>query len=518
MTRRILPFVLGAALFAACSPTVQEHEPNNDFAHANPLPPNGRVEGAISSPDDVDWYQVTIGRESGVLNLHVGGIREVDFVISFRNRDRLELKRIDETGVGGDEQALDLGVTRGEYYVVLSNKNPRANNPAQKYVLSAKLESSAARELEPNDTPLTASRLEVNGVTRGHYYPTTNLLAQDLDQAEEDWFRIQVDRAGVFALSLDLSGVPNVDPDMEVYDLNGYKLKEVGGGGVGEGARLKDFGIRAPAQYFLRLRTRGRRMGNPEVGYEILSELRPYDGRTELEPNDQRTDATPFDRDWLTGHVAPAGDVDWYRVNAATGPKQILRAELSALPGLDLVLTVSDDLGAPLLVVDNGGKENPEVLTGIGAANATYYLVVSEKTGKAADDRNAYTLAKTLLPWQPGLEWEPNDSTATAQAFKVGESVDGYLAPKGDVDFYEFNVYQKGTVVFELTGLINVRWSAELFDQDNRLSHSLTAAKTGEPLSCDRDLDPGTYWLKLQAADLNQNNVRDKYTLRLGVR
>ena len=518
MLRRFLPFALFAASLAACSPVVQEAEPNDDMTHASRLPAHGRARGAISKPDDVDWYKVSVDRDSGVLSLHVGGIRDVDFVLSFRDQSGTELKRIDETGVGGDEVATDLGVARGDYYVVLSNKNPKADNPSQKYVLSAKLESATGRELEPNDTALTANPLELNGVTRGHYFPCANLLNEDPGKAEEDWFRVKVDRAGVYALNLDLSGVPNVDPVLEVYDVNSYKLKEVSGGGAGQGLGLKDFGVRAPSQYLLRLRTRGPRMCNSDVFYELLSELRPYDGRTELEPNDQRDDATPFERDSLTGHIAPAGDADWYRVNADVSTRTILRADLSALPGLDLILTVTDELGHPFLVMDNGMKETPEVLTGIGMTNATYYLVVTEKTGKASDVRNTYTLTKTLVSWQPGLEWEPNDSTATAQALKVGESVDGYLAPKGDADFYEFNVYQKGTMVFDLTGVINVRWSAELYDQDNRVLASQLAAKMAEPLSFDKELDPGTYWLRLKGTDPGQNNVRDKYTLRLKAR
>ena len=42
-----------------------------------------------------------------------------------------------------------------------------------------------------------------------------------------------------------------------------------------------------------------------------------------------------------------------------------------------------------------------------------------------------------------------------------------------------------------------------------------SAGLTGESVSLDRELEPGTYWLKLQGTDPNQNNVRDKYTLRL---
>ena len=259
-------------------------------------------------------------------------------------------------------------------------------------------------------------------------------------------------------------------------------------------------------------------MGNPDVFYEILTELLPDNGTTESEPNDQRQDATPFARDAITGFIAPAGDADWFRINPSTGTKQILRADLSAVPGMDLVLTVADELGRPIVRVDNAGVEAPQSLTGLGLSNAMYYLIVSEKTGKLSDTRHSYTLTKSFVPWQPGLEWEPNDTPATAQTIKVGESVDGYLAPKGDVDFYEFNVYQKSSVLIEVTGLINVRWKAELFDQDGRSLQVLTAAKPGEGISFERALTPGTYQLKLQGTDPGQNNVRDKYTLRIRAR
>ena len=517
MIRKLLPLA-ALAVLAACSPAVSESEPNADFAHASRLPPNGKARGTIAQPDGVDWYKVSVDRDSGVLGLHIGGIRDVDFVLSFRDKAGTELKRIDETGTGGDETATDLGVARGDWFVVLSNKNPKADNPSQKYVLTSRLDSAVGREREPDDTALAASPLEINGVTRGHYHPCVNLLNEDPGKAEEDWLQVKVDRAGVYTLNLDLSPVPLVDPVLEVYDVNSYKLKEVGAGGAGLGLGLKDFGVRAPAQYLLRLRTRGPRMCNADVFYELLSELRPYDGRTELEPNDQRADASAFSADSLTGRVAPAGDADWFLVGADVSTWTILRADLSALPGRDLVLTVTDDLGQPLLVIDNGVKETPEVLTGIGMINATYYLVATEKTGKAGDIRVTYTLSRAFIPWQPGLEWEPNDTNAAAQPIALGESVDGHLAPRGDADTYAFTVEQKGTVEFGLTGVLNVRWSAELSDSEGRQVLAQAAEKSGQPLSFERELEPGAYFLRLRASDAAQNNVRDKYTLRLKLR
>jgi hypothetical protein len=513
---RKLAFIAALAfLINACGPQ-KEKAGDNDYSTATPIHA-GKVQGHVETANDIDFYKIDVAQDA-VLSAHVGGIRDVDFVMSVRDKDHRELMRVDETGIGGDEEVLDVGVKPpGPYYIVLSNKNPAANNPSQPYLMEVKLEKSIGRGQKPDGTPQTASTLVVPGVTRAHYWPIANLLASDTGYAQqEDWYRIDIS-TGLFLLNIDLSGVSKVDPIMEIYDVNGYKVKEVDSGGVGEGESLKNFGVRGPVQYNLRLRAKNR-SGNPDQPYEILTELIPYQGTQEFEPNDQRADATPFEGESITGTIAPEGDVDWYKVTVKDDGKQILRASVTGVDGLDLVMALCDSLGQPLTVVDNMGKGQPEVMTGFGVTKGDYYLVVSEKSGRRANANQTYTLTKTLAPAQAGLEYESNESTGTAQPLKVGESIDGYLAPKGDVDWYQFNVYQKGGVLFELAGVPNVQFVATLYDQDYKELQNWTAPKIGESLSAEKDLDPGTYFLRLKGFDASQNNVRDKYSLRLKAR
>lgn len=500
-------------LLAACGPS-KEAEPNDSYQQATMLKPGGTAKGSIGNPTDQDWYRLD-SMADGVLSAKLGGIKDVDFVISFFDKDRRELKRVDETTVGGDEQLLDLGLSAGAYYLVVSNKNEKANNPAQVYELAAKLDGATGREHEPNDTALTAQTVEAGGLAKGHYWPAKQLLSEEPEAAEEDWYSIEVAKTGLFLLNVDVSEVPKVDAILEVYDTNGYKLKELDAGGIGEGESLRNFGVRGPGKFQLRLRSKYKTAGNPDVSYDLLTELLPYQGATEFEPNDQRTDATPLELDSISGTIAPAGDQDWYKITVASETKSLLRAELSGLSGMDLTLSLRDGLGNEISFVDNMGKEQPEIMTGWGLTGGDYHLVVSEKSGKKADSRQSYSLARKLIPFQPGLEWEPNNSSTTAQSLKIGESVDGYFAPKGDEDWYEFNLYQKGVVVLELTGVINAASSVTLFDQEFKELAAAAALKSGDPVALERELDRGTYVVRLKPAEAAQNNVRDKYSFRV---
>jgi hypothetical protein len=509
-------FLTAALLASACGPT-QESEPNDSFQQATFLKAGAVAKGTLSNPKDEDWYRIESAGDTS-FSARIAGIREADFVLTLHDKDRVALKKVDETVAGGDEALLDAGLRPGTYYLVVSNKNEKAANAQQGYELSTKNEPGAGREREPDDKALQAVPIEPSGTVSGHYWPTKNLLSEDSEAVEEDWYSVDVSREGLYLLNVDVSEVRNVDPVLEVYDATGYKLKDLDAGGVGEGESLRSFGVRGPGKFVLRLRGKHKGAGSSEVPYDLMTELLPYQGRVEFEPNDQRSDATPVSLDSIQGAIAPAGDADWYKVAVDSGAKTLLRFELSGLPGADLVLSLKDAVGNDLLVVDNMGKEQPEVLTGWGSTGGELVLAVTEKSGKKSDARQPYTLAKKLIAAQDGLEWEPNNSTAAVQSVKAGESVDGYFAPKGDEDWYEFNLYQKGVVSLELTGVFNVAPALTLYDQEYAELGAAAAARPGDPLTLSRELEPGTYVVRLKPADAGQVNTRDKYSFRVTVK
>jgi hypothetical protein len=513
MRRHLL---LATLLLSACG-TGRESEPNNHFTQATDVGRKTRFAGTISSPDDVDIYRLdrTVGTEN--LSVRVHGVRGIDFVLSIQDSERRELKRVDESAMGGDERLLDLGLATGIYYIVISNKNPKATNTSQEYKLEFTFEPSLGREGEPNDRALQATPLVPGGIMQGHYFPSRNLLAEENGFREEDWFRINVAQEGMFLLNIDVSEVPKVDAVLEIYGPNAYKIKEIDATGVGGPEVLRGFGIRGPVHYYLRLRAKKQTAWNSDIPYQILSELLPYRGTTEFEANDQRLEATPLEGSRITGRIGSAGDTDWYRIRVAED-QQLLSARLGGVAGLDLRLTLTDEIGRTLLEVDNQMAERPETLTPTGVQRGDYYLVVSEKTGMAFDARADYELTVAVSPFQAGLEFELNNSSATAQRIELEQKIDGFFAPRGDEDWYEFNVYQPAEIIAEISGVLNVHAEAVLFNQEGVEVTRAQGTGPGEAITVITALEAGTYSLQLAPTDPSHNNIRDKYTLRVRAR
>ncbi|MFH2201800.1 MAG: hypothetical protein ABIJ96_01660 [Elusimicrobiota bacterium] len=504
-------------LAAGCGRTI-EQEPNDHFTQATPINGKTRIEGTLRTADDVDMFRLDAAEPERTLSLHLGGIRGVDFVLSVLDADRHEIKRFDETALGGDERAFDIGLAKGVYYLRIANKNPDGGNTEQRYALELEYAGGRDTEREPNDSALQANDIVPGGVLRGHFYPSRNLLAAENDFLEEDWFRINVHKDGTYLLNVDVSEVPGVDSVLELYGPNSYKIKEVDAGGAGEPEVLSGFGIRGPVHYFLRLRSKAKNAANGAIPYQILTELIPYQGEREFESNDHRLEATPLRQDAIAGLISPAGDQDWYKIAIEGDARTLLSAQLSGAAGLDLTLTVTDEIGNPLRVIDDRGKEQPESLTGLGVARGSYYLVVAEKTGRAADARRGYTLKAASIPYPEGLEYEINDSSAAAQSIEMDRSIDGYIAPKGDQDYYTFNVYQTAEIAIDATGVLNVGLLLELYGQEGALIAQSTGGRSGEPVQLIRTLEAGTYTALLRGASPEHNNIRDKYTFRVRAR
>lgn len=166
----------------------------------------------------------------------------------------------------------------------------------------------------------------------------------------------------------------------------------------------------------------------------------------EVEPNDDQSRAQPV----VVGEAVSGSlrhgqgrdaDQDWYSVKV-DGTDQLLRADLSGVPGVDLRLEAFSAAGQWLVKVDNSRDSGGEVLLGLHVDKSTVFLRVSGRLAKGIDGKTLgrYRLAVGLRARDSGEEQEPNwkESLATAMG-PEGEAV-GRCGWRSDEDWYAFEL------------------------------------------------------------------------------
>ena len=208
------------------------------------------------------------------------------------------------------------------------------------------------------------------------------------------------------------------------------------------------------------------------------------------EPNDTFATANEAYESYL---MTPA-DVDFLRVDLSSAyrlqphvnvwtdyydPPDVLRVELALY-----------DAGQNLLAQDTNCDEAMELPDRYVPAGL-YYLRLRACAG-AFDGDQVYSV--DIFGWSETIEWEPNNSRATANPFL--EFNDGAIQPAGDVDFYHFE------------GKAGEHWYANLSTLDADLNPEMslmnaggTVLATAGPGNLHYDLTAdGTYYFRVRSA------------------
>ena len=172
----------------------------------------------------------------------------------------------------------------------------------------------------------------------------------------------------------------------------------------------------------------------------------------EREPNNQMDDATLIAPDRpVTGYLGKrisrrAPDRDYFRVRdlpAAPGDAgSVVTAHVSALPNIDIALSLFDPTGKLLARVSEGGVGQGEHIRRL-RVNSPVHALVTEAMGEGVrlpteNVSDAYTLTVAFAPEAADLESEPNGGPSDAMALVPGRPVTGYLDHERDVDCYRF--------------------------------------------------------------------------------
>lgn len=193
----------------------------------------------------------------------------------------------------------------------------------------------------------------------------------------------------------------------------------------------------------------------------------------EREPNDATSSAVHLGtggvvRGFIEQSDAESGDRDVYLVDAAGPARPVLVAEVSGVPGVDLVLEVVDGRGVVLARSDNQGEGGGEYLPNVRPNDAAAWIVVrplfEQGVAPRHNELSPYALSVRQRSAYLGEESEPNDVVAESGRLIVGQSAVGLLGTAGDRDVWAFAPGPVSTEV-SVSGIAGVDLAIELLDE-----------------------------------------------------
>jgi hypothetical protein len=383
------------------------------------------------------------------------------------------------------------------------------------------------QEHEPNDTADRALVISASAIVEAN-------LGADPSRPDADWYLIR--SGSPRTADVTVTCPPGADVALEVVDETGTVLAAVNGAGTGGSERLPDLDV--PGRVFFRVVSLKKGAGG---AYTVSVHLTDRAPGFELEPNDRRVEATPVALGQaISGLLAHGNDVDVYRYempgseledagsetadggqgvdggSARAGPatpvRVPIRIDVSAVEGVAYdvqVLTEAEAVlfsarsreGAPLSLRNIAVRASDRV---VYVALRSSPLGTGKEARRGGNAEASYTLTAALEEAGASAELEPNDDAAHATDLPANSYREGYLSPKGDVDYYRLITDGPSVVKVQLTGVEKVDLVLSLVSAaDGKPEEILLRSNEGaarEPEQLNDVACPGSCLFKVEAA------------------
>lgn len=417
-------------------PGATEREPNNSKAQAErvflapwPLDPGAplgdpsqaaspvaawSVAGQVSSPTDVDTYQLVLVPPAGLpvgaggsldagadggINFEPGSFARLSVSLVFDTAGSLpeglllEIRSSNDvrilqqtTGVDG-VQLPNIGLVAGSDLLLIVSRVKRKTSTSAKDVAPQQVSyrltvgsfaAQAGEEAEPNSDPTQATQVPSATAT----VEAVGYLGWKQDT---DWFAFSFPSMppdSVLSIELDLppdgSGTLNVAYDGAVKALHGYSRASVGK------LQLKGIAVPSNGPLFVRVQNTGPPILTQKYRLTI-SAVNLAEG-DESEPNGRLDHAFETSAARINGFVHPAGDIDIFKLCG----RAALPLSVESPAHLDLEVSLVDAEGANVSTATAlGGRTT--VLPPIPTGDCTF-IQIREKSGKMSNLLEVYSL------------------------------------------------------------------------------------------------------------------------------
>jgi len=492
MKANILLIPLAMYAFFACSSSgTEEREPNDTLAVATPAVPGQSVRGEIASASDRDaillrstgdkliTFELSHDHESDLaVDVYLGN-RHVKTIDSWAASSVREGRKPVAKKTGPVvESAANIGTGGQDCILVVHAASRQGKWPVAWTLTTGIRESDGMVESEPNDDIPRATPLVEGRTVEGRYAPLYDARAPSgIERDVYSWVNQSTNRV---ILEVDVSGVPDVNPVIDILDSRGRVTRSLDAQGIHLGEQSGPLGLVASATCYFAVRNLVPGSGNSRISYTVFVKSRELGPNEEFESNNSRQSANPLvPGGECKAAIHPGEDQDWFILPVGEGGKKTLSLRVSPEEGLDPVLEVLDQGGRLLLIRDDAGPGKPEYVPNYGfetrAGGSLLVRVRSKKSGSSGK----YTLAASLYPVGPFAEFEPNETAGQANLISLGVDIRGFLHPAGDRDWLEFDVPEAGEVHFRLAAPAGVPVSLVCTDRSGRELGRL-APKSGD--------------------------------------
>lgn len=246
----------------------------------------------------------------------------------------------------------------------------------------------------------------------------------------------------------------------------------------------------------------------------------------EQEPNNnfKQTQTIGFQKT-IRGTLGPVvkgkGDEDWFVVEVPA--KRRIKASLTAVPEIDLSLTFFNAAGEYLIAINNRGVGEGEDLPVFGLPEGKTLIRVREVLKKGAtpksDELHPYLLSLEELPDAPEEEFEMNNKRVDANEITIGQESFGYLAWKGDEDWFKVSMagVEEGALMrVDFKGVAGVTPQIQIYDNIEDKILEMSPIKPEEPLTrrniaVQKGPNFDVYYVVVKS--LKGYNIDERYTL-----
>ncbi|MDR2733526.1 MAG: hypothetical protein LBC99_02640 [Spirochaetota bacterium] len=505
-------------LCCACGQKMQiEKEPNDTPQTATQVTAEAAVRGELSGAADRDYLCVAV--PSGkLLSFILEHARDADIAVEVY-RAGILIKLVDglaareaQEGQPAREYASFISSQGEDIILLIRAVSAEGKFPAAWQLFMELTLADARVEREPNDTPSEATPIYAGKTIEGRYSPVSNPISVFGDGAERDFYQYVNDSTNRVMLELEVSGVPDVDAVIEIYNEEGRISRTIDAEGVHYGEASGQLGLEPSMTCTFALRAKTRQ-GNPYVSYRLRARVTEADLRTEFEPNDNAETANLLTAGEATrGRIFPEGDVDYYKLLLPAAGRYTISARLAPDGDADLALELMDKEGRVLLTADNEPARRAEYIANYGCIargnNMELYFVVRAKPG-ARD--TGYSIMANYHPAGAFAEFEPNDTPAAANPLTPGVEMRGYFFPAGDQDWFYFDLERESILDMRLITPAGVKAGMRLQNADGQAAAATPSFAAGEVRLRTHSLPEGRWFLLLAAED--DANPRDPWLL-----